>query len=65
MLHEGIMNSLLLPEGDLTTYCGYCPIFFIRMMIALIINIIWIFLIAFGPFNVGIMFGEQNPFKYT
>jgi hypothetical protein len=36
---------------------------FIKMIIcsndfALVINIIWIFLIAFDPLNVGIAFGE-------
>jgi hypothetical protein len=29
----------------------------------LIINIIWIFLIALGPLNVGIAFGGQDPSK--
>jgi hypothetical protein len=42
--------------------------FLIRMMIcfngfALFINNIWIFIIAFGPLNVGIAFGGQNPLK--
>jgi hypothetical protein len=42
--------------------------FIIRMMInfngfALFMNIIWIFLIAFGPLNVGIAFGGQDPPK--
>ncbi len=39
--------------------------FFIKMMIALVINIIWIYFIGFGPFNVGIAFGEQDPLKCT
>jgi hypothetical protein len=30
---------------------------------ALVINIIWIFLIALGPLNVGIAFGGQDPLK--
>jgi uncharacterized membrane protein YccF (DUF307 family) len=65
MLDESIANSMLLPKGDLTIHC---PTFFIRMMIcfngfALVINIIWIFLIAFNPLNVGIAFGGQDPLK--
>jgi hypothetical protein len=31
---------------------------------ALIINIIWLLLIAFGRLNVGIAFGGQDPLKY-
>jgi hypothetical protein len=42
--------------------------FFIKMMIcfngfSLVINIIWIFFIAFGQLNVGIAFGGQDPLK--
>jgi len=42
--------------------------FLIIMMICfngfvLFINIIWIFLITFGPLNVGIAFGVQDPPK--
>ncbi len=42
--------------------------FFIKMIIcfngfALVINIISIFLIAFGSLNVGIAFGGQDPLE--
>jgi hypothetical protein len=44
---------------------GIVLFFSLEWWFALVINIIWIFIIALGPLNVGIAFGEQDPFKYT
>jgi hypothetical protein len=37
--------------------------FSLEWWFALVINIIWIFFITFGPLDVGIAFGEQDPLK--
>jgi hypothetical protein len=37
--------------------------FSLEWWFALVINIIWIFFSAFGPLNVGISFGKQDPPK--